>query len=282
MRFLIYSSLLEISNFFFIVSLLRFFPHSILSHNNFINKLLQKFYLTKKVRDDKILFILTAGGSELKLIIVKADTEKSFNEYYRKYLDFISDKRAARAERIHSERDRIICVCAGLVVRSQISRCLGIGNSDISFDYGEHGKAFLHGAENFDFSLSHAGNYIAFICSDRSVGVDVESCSRGNEKIAKRYFTEEEYFRIYLDRADPVSFAEIWTAKEAYVKYTGAGLSEGLDTFNVLDGSTGCRFISFGLDDGYTVTVCTPSDEEVVMEQISMQQILDTFIVNAT
>lgn len=213
----------------------------------------------------------------MKLIVVKADTEKNFDGYYRRYLAYVSAERAARAERIRSERDRIVSVCAELVVRARIIQILGKENSDISFDYGEHGKPFLHGADSFDFSLSHAGSYIAFVCSDSPVGVDIESTERGSERIAGRYFTEYEYRRIYEDTENPVSFSDVWTSKEAYVKYLGTGLSEGLNTFNVLDGSTGCRFTGFRLEDGYTVTVCSGSDEEVQLCIVPVQEILDFF-----
>ena len=41
------------------------------------------------------------------------------------------------------------------------------------------------------------------------------------EKIAERFFTEKEL----TDAIDDESFLDIWVKKEAYVKFTGEGLS---------------------------------------------------------
>jgi len=211
----------------------------------------------------------------LKVLIVKADTGRSFDEYCGKYVRFVSDERRARLERMRSERDRITSLTAELTVRMVISDTLGLSNDEIFFDYGKHGKPFLRGHSDFHFSFSHAGEYVAFVGSDTPAGIDTESGKRGNEKIAKRCFTENEYSAVYERGTE--SFVRIWTCKEAYVKYLGTGLSEGLDTFDVLDGSTGCRFESFDVPGGYTATVCTVSDEPLTAEFITAEQVFGYF-----
>ncbi len=199
------------------------------------------------------------GADALNIIVVRADISRDFDGYCGKYLKYISDERRARTERMRSERDRITSVIAELTVRMQAAKCTGMRNDEIFFDYGEHGKPFLRGRDDFCFSFSHAGEYIAFACGSSPVGVDIENSSRGSEKLAKRFFTEEEYRSIYGDSERRESFVRVWTAKEAYVKYLGTGLSEGLDTFSVLDDSTGCVFDSFEVPGGYTVTLCAPA-----------------------
>ena len=181
----------------------------------------------------------------LKIIIIEADGNCDISGYIK----FISAERQERAARIRSDRDRVLSVTAELAVRKEIITELGMENQDISFDYGEHGKPFLHGRGDFHFSFSHSGNYIALVCSRENAGIDIERKDRGNEKIARRYFTGDEYSRIYGNTGQNLSFAEVWTSKEAYIKYTGEGLSRGLNTFSVLDGSTGCRFERFDLDE---------------------------------
>ena len=148
-------------------------------------------------------------------------------------------------------------------------------NEDIRFDYGEHGKPFLHGRDDFQFSFSHAGGYVAFVCGKRSVGVDIERTDREKENIARKHFTENEYEAIYTRKEK--TFAEIWTAKEAYVKYLGTGLSKGLNTFDVLDDSTGCRFVSFDIPGGYTATVCLDTDDEVTCRVITADEVFEYY-----
>lgn len=212
------------------------------------------------------------GGIILKIIIIEADGNCDISDYMK----YISAERRERAARIRSDRDRILSVTAELAVRREIITELGMKNQDISFDYGEHGKPFLHGRSDFHFSFSHSGKYIALVCSRENAGIDIEKKSRGNEKIARRYFTGEEYSRIYGNTGQNLSFAEVWTSKEAYIKFTGEGLSRGLNTFSVLESSTGCRFERFDLDE-YTVTVCTESEDEIYCEIINAEKIYEFF-----
>ena len=215
------------------------------------------------------------GRRQMEILVVKADPEADFAACCGRYVKYISEERQARVERMRSEKDRITSVVAELTVRMRIMAETGLKNEEISFDYGEHGKPFLHGREDFQFSFSHAGGYVAFVCGCRSVGVDIERTDREKENIARKHFTENEYEAIYTRREK--TFAEIWTAKEAYVKYLGTGLSKGLNTFDVLDGSTGCRFVSFDIPGGYTATVCLDTDDEVTCRVITADEVFEQY-----
>ena len=86
------------------------------------------------------------------------------------------------------------------------------------------------------YSVSHSGEWWGCLMSDEEVGFDLEvHRERVNyEKIAKRFFTEEEY--VYVQKNGAEAFFELWVRKEAFVKYLGAGLSFGLSRFSVLEG----------------------------------------------
>lgn len=211
----------------------------------------------------------------MEILVVKADPEADFDSYCGRFVKYISPERRERVERMRSERDRITSVLAELTVRLRIMHETGMKNEDISFDYGEHGKPFLHGRDDFQFSFSHAGGYVAFVCGKRSVGVDIERTDREKENIARKHFTENEYDAIYKRKKK--TFAEIWTAKEAYVKYLGTGLSKGLNTFDVLDDSTGCRFVSFDIPGGYNATVCLDTDDEVTCRVITADEVFEYY-----
>jgi len=211
----------------------------------------------------------------MEILVVKADPEADFDSYCGRFVKYISPERRERVERMRSERDRIISVLAELTVRLRIMQETGMKNEEISFDYGEHGKPFLHGRDDFQFSFSHASGYVAFVCGSRSVGVDIERNDREKEKIASKHFTENEYEAIYTRKEK--TFAEIWTAKEAYVKYLGTGLSKGLNTFDVLEDSTGCRFVSFDIPGGYTATVCLDTDDEVTCRVITADEVFEQY-----
>lgn len=75
-------------------------------------------------------------------------------------------------------------------------------------------------------SLSHSGNLVCAAVSEFPVGVDVEQIrQRRLEPLAKRCLSGEEYRRFQASPEPAHVFYRHWTAKEAYVKLTGDGLS---------------------------------------------------------
>ncbi|GAA3465981.1 4'-phosphopantetheinyl transferase family protein [Nonomuraea roseola] len=88
-----------------------------------------------------------------------------------------------------------------------------------------------------DFNLSHSGAWalVATAPPGVRVGVDVERV-RGFDhlELARRFYQPEEVAR--LRAAGPDGFFRLWTAKEAYVKASGAGLA-GMSDVLVREGS---------------------------------------------
>jgi 4'-phosphopantetheinyl transferase len=112
---------------------------------------------------------------------------------------------------------------------------------NLRFVYGPHGKPFLaDGAlKDLFFSLSHTKGIAACAVSEKEIGCDIERpltremAPERLVKIAKRFFAPEEVEKLLPDPAG--AFFPIWTKKEAYVKWTGRGLGEGLASFSVFD-----------------------------------------------
>jgi 4'-phosphopantetheinyl transferase len=84
------------------------------------------------------------------------------------------------------------------------------------------------------FSVSHSGDWWGCLMADEPVGFDLEVCREkvSYERIARRFFTEEEHNWILSSGRE--SFFEVWVRKEAYVKFLGTGLGEGLSSFTVI------------------------------------------------
>jgi 4'-phosphopantetheinyl transferase len=89
----------------------------------------------------------------------------------------------------------------------------------------------------FQFSISHAGPYVGVAFASAPCGLDLEPADRAvNPAVARRFAPAE---RDHVSSGPPSSqasrFLEIWTKKEAYLKWTGDGAGAGLATFSVLD-----------------------------------------------
>jgi len=97
------------------------------------------------------------------------------------------------------------------------------------FTAGCPGRPVIH------FSLSHSGSWWGCLMAAEPVGFDLEVYREkiNYKKIAQRFFTKEECDFILVEGLD--AFYDVWVRKEAYVKYLGSGLAEGLDSFSVTE-----------------------------------------------
>ncbi|MDR0883575.1 MAG: 4'-phosphopantetheinyl transferase superfamily protein [Oscillospiraceae bacterium] len=114
-----------------------------------------------------------------------------------------------------------------------------------------HGKPYFVDAPGFHFNLSHSGAALALAVSDTPIGVDVERLRAPDFRIARRNFAPDEAAFV---GEDAQRFFQIWTQKEAYLKYTGDGLSRPLASFSVLV-LPNLRFET-QTRDGYVLTTC--------------------------
>ena len=87
-----------------------------------------------------------------------------------------------------------------------------------------------------DFSLSHSGFFVACAVSSREIGADIEALRPIRPALAKRVCTPEELRYISAGgEFDSARFLAVWTAKEAYCKYTGEGIAADLRAFAAAD-----------------------------------------------
>lgn len=93
-------------------------------------------------------------------------------------------------------------------------------------------KPFLEKAEGCYFSVSYSGEWMAIAASDQEIGVDIERRRTLLTGALRRCFTEREQDYVGDDER---RFFELWTQKEAYVKYAGLGLKRDLRRVCPLD-----------------------------------------------
>lgn len=105
-------------------------------------------------------------------------------------------------------------------------------------------------------SLSHTdGLAAAALSQSGNIGIDAEKIyEKDPVPLAARFFTASEKDLVISSDYPPLTFTEIWTKKEAYLKYLGAGLSIPLSSFDV-GAPKMPRFAVFREDD-VIITVC--------------------------
>lgn len=137
-----------------------------------------------------------------------------------------------------AEKRRIVSMAARNFVRVRIARLTGRSYDSLIFSAGAHGKPYIEGCE-VQFNLSHCGNVILAAFSEDEIGADIEITGRSGNAMVQRAFTQGERDYIAVAPSEQAArrrFCEIWTAKEAFLKLHGVGLSGGLN-FAAADGS---------------------------------------------
>lgn len=155
----------------------------------------------------------------------------------------LSSEEVARAYRFVREQDAQAYIVSHALLRRILSCELDCRPLDVIFTKNAQGKPFLLNS-GIHFNLSHSGDYVLIAVSRESpVGVDIErhQYKRNVLEIADRYFTSEEclYIKKHHDQKMVISFYDVWSAKEAYVKALGGGIAYGFDRFSVIN-SVGC------------------------------------------
>ena len=131
--------------------------------------------------------------------------------------------------------------------------------STIVIERNNQGKPYLKDLPDFHFNISHSGDVQAVAVSDKNVGVDIEKLRPVNMKVTKR-FCDNETAYIKECNSD-IRFFEVWTKKEAFLKYKGTGISGGLDSFNVFNTDIPIKTYIIG---ECLLSVCSENEFEII------------------
>ena len=104
----------------------------------------------------------------------------------------------------------------------------------LSYAYSKYGKPYFRGEKDLFFNISHSKNYVVCAFSDREVGIDIQIHKKGKGDIAQRFFSAEDKMLMEKlageGKSREEAFFALWTVKEAFMKLTGEGMRQGLDT----------------------------------------------------
>ena len=125
------------------------------------------------------------------------------------------------------------------------------------------------------FNLSHSGMYVAAAFGTEDIGVDVELMRTGKQKIAQRFFAEDE--RKYLEKCwTDEAFTGIWTRKEAYIKAVGTGIAMSLDSFSTMEEQVGEYYLkTWNVERDVWLSVCRKGSAigRCLPEKIALEQV---------
>ena len=137
-----------------------------------------------------------------------------------------------RADRFTVAGGKARYLTAHGMLRIVLGRALATAPSALRFQEGARGKPSLAppaAVPTPHFNISHSGDAAVVALAGAELGVDVESLRpvARAERLAARFFSDRErqsLANLPAGLYDP-AFLAIWTAKEAYLKAVGSGIS---------------------------------------------------------
>lgn len=134
----------------------------------------------------------------------------------------------------------------------------------------QKGRPYLEPSCGMEVSITHSADYWACAVSTQPVGLDLQQKKNRNlSGIAGRFFHPDE--AEFLKQGEHANFFAVWTAKEAYVKYTGEGISNEFGNFSVVqngalaDGVGDAQLRFYPVADDYTLCLCAKQIGEVTL-----------------
>ncbi|MCD7841391.1 MAG: 4'-phosphopantetheinyl transferase superfamily protein [Lachnospiraceae bacterium] len=154
-------------------------------------------------------------------------------ETFRKLYLEMPEGRRAKIDRVRMEQDKKLSLAAGILLDRGLQE-FNLSGKTIRIEESAYGKPFFPDFPNIHFSLSHSHEMALAVFADTEVGCDIEYRKKPNEKLAGRFFCPEENIWMIAARTETEReerFYRLWTMKESFIKATGQGLRQPLDSF---------------------------------------------------
>jgi 4'-phosphopantetheinyl transferase len=151
-------------------------------------------------------------------------------------LAVLSPPERRRAASFRYPRDRRRFAVCRAALRHRLGAESGLPASEVALAEGERGKPFAPGGP--PFNVSHCGELaLIAVAAAGPVGIDLERLRRDRPlaRLARRFLSPAEHAAMEGLGEDDLAraFYWCWTAKEAYLKALGVGLTRPLDSFDV-------------------------------------------------
>ncbi len=188
----------------------------------------------------------------------------------------LDNSRIQKLSGIRNRKARMRSIFAGLLLRHAFLQ-EGYGKDawqQVEITEEAYGKPYLKEYSAFHYSLSHSGEWVACAVDTMPVGIDIQEMKSWRMTLAKRFFHEKEYNRLLALQEFDINrqtkeFYNMWTAKESAVKWSGRGISGGIQQLLTnadykfiydIDQKQKIKIRQYCVSENYIVCVCSEND----------------------
>lgn len=167
-------------------------------------------------------------------------------------------------------------ICAYALIYYLAKIVFDIDINMFTYKTTELGKPYFVNSIDFCFNISHTLNAIVVGISNCSIGIDVEQIRPAKLKMAHRFFCDAEIEYVYSGRKDTqeLRFFEVWTRKEAIVKYKGTGIREPLNQINTFADMGAAQVYTFQYQDAMISCCCEGGYPPFGVEEVPVGALL--------
>lgn len=196
-----------------------------------------------------------------RMHIFKVTADSYYHQIRFGYEAILSDEELEKSSRFLNRKDAERYIASRHSVRCILSGFLHRASAAIQFTESGNKKPAVDGIE---FNISHSGNLILVAVSQTAVGIDIELVVPDFDfsLLLDSSFSDREKLHI----GSKLSFYEFWTRKEAVLKASGEGLTDGMNEFECLDKLVLRKGLSYELntyrtDEQYIFSLASPVDK---------------------
>ena len=154
------------------------------------------------------------------------------------WISLLPQKRREELQKIQNKQARIQSLSGEILIRRIIKALLGLDAFQWDRDRGARGKPFFSQIPFFHYNISHTEGLVVCAVAGFPMGVDAEGLGRDAPlEVMRRIMTPSEratILQLPKGKKQTRLFFELWTRKEAYVKWTGEGITGAMNTVEVV------------------------------------------------
>ncbi len=143
--------------------------------------------------------------------------------------------------------------------------------ADLKFEprsKGEYGKPFFTLRPKTHYNISHSGKYVLCALADQEIGIDVQEHKAVNlPKMSEKVMGKEAAEKLLGEPNAQELFFDQWVLREAYIKWTGEGLSRDLRKIPMDQGSHSL----LKLWEGYSVGIWSQDPLEIQLVHVEIK-----------